>query len=315
MNIDTDTQSSKTNVCVSSNTIKCTKTCNIGFIIKHHVKCIMQLLTNDIPQFNIRLQTTKCLNTAVMLMQFLLGNKGLQIVDACDTRDVIDRHKSGVETNDVILQELRKQIFSKREKTRTLYYILLSDGYFPGKDVNDNDIQKYFPGHVFILEKIYNVSAKQHVFYFYQSYINKYSLTEHIEMNKGLKISYKRAEELLDDLSSVLKSPTWNNENVKKWYDMTFVDSSDFLETQSHQQFYLCFRKAKTTDCLERLQKYLKKKYEIISKIPSSESNVIYGNEQLYDKNIKPLSNKQMLIEIESLLFKINKSQTQVSNI
>jgi hypothetical protein len=113
----------------------------------------------------------------------------------------------------------------------------------------------------------------------------------------------------------VLKSPTWNNDNVKKWYDMTFVDSSDFLETQSHQQFYLCFRKAKTTDCLDRLKKYLNKKYELISKIPSSESNIIYGNEQLYDNNIKPLSNKQMLIEIESLLFKINKTQSQVSNI
>lgn len=312
MNIDIDAQSSEITTCSDSNSNKCTKICNIGFIIKHHVKCIMQLLTNDIPQFNIRLQTTKCLNTAVMLMQFLLGKKGLQIVDACDTRDVIERHKSGIDRNDVIMQELKKQIFSKREKSRTLYYILLSDGYFPGKDVNNNDIQKYFPGHVFILEKIYNVSTKQHIFYFYQSYINKYSLTEHIEMNKGLKISHKRAEELLNDLSSVLKSPTWNNDNVKKWYDMTFVDSSDFLETQSHQQFYLCFRKAKTTDCLEKLKKYLNDKHTLLSKVPSSESDVIYGNEQLYDKNIKPLTNKQMLIEIESLLFKINKTQSQV---
>jgi hypothetical protein len=310
MNIDIDAQPSNNNTCTNGNAIKCTKTCNIGFIIRHHVKCIMQLLTNDLPQFNIRLQTTKCLNTAVMLMQFLLGNKGLKIVDACDTRDVIDRHKSGIENNDIIIQELRKQIFSKREKSRTLYYILLSDGYFSGKDVDNNDTQKYFPGHVFILEKIYNASTKQYIYFFYQSYINKYSLTEHIEMNKGLKISQKRAEELINDLSSVLKSPTWNNENVKKWYDMTFVDSSDFLETQSHQQFYLCFRKAKTTDCLDRLKKYLNKKYEIISKIPSADGNVIYGNEQLYDKNIKPLSNKQMLIEIESLLFKINTTQS-----
>lgn len=312
MNLDTDAQSSDTNACEENTTSKCTKTCNIGFIIRHHVKCIMQLLTNDIPQFNIRLQTTKCLNTAVMLMQFLLGKKGLQIVDACDTRDVIERHKSGVENNDVILHELKKQIFSTREKSRTLYYILLSDGYFPGKDVNNDDIQKYFPGHVFILEKIYNVSTKQHIFYFYQSYINKYTLTEHIEMNKGLKISRKRAEELLDDLSSILKSPTWNNDNVKKWYDITFVDSSDFLETKSHQQFYLCFRKAKTTDCLDKLKKYLNKKHKIISKISSSERDVIYGNEQLYDKSIKPLTNKQILIEIESLLYKIDKTQSQV---
>jgi hypothetical protein len=302
MNIDID------NELCNTKRSQCTKVCNIGFIIKNHVKCIMQLLTNDIPQFNFRLQTTKCLNTAVMLMQFLLGSKGLQIVDACDTRDVIDRHKNGIDNNDVLLEELRKQVLSKREKTRTLYYILLSDGYFPAKDENNNDTQKYFPGHVFILEKIYNTATKQHIYYFYQSYINKYSLTEHIEMNKGLKISQKRAEELLNDLSYVVKSPTWNNDNVKKWYDMTFVDSSDFLETQSKQQFYLCFRKAKTTECLDKLKKYLIKKHSSISKLPSSVSSVIYGNEELYDSSIKPLTNKEMLIEIESLLYKINNS-------
>ncbi len=307
MNIDTDNEPLE--VC-NTNQRQCNKICNIGFIIKHHVKCIMQLLTNDLPQFNLRLQTTKCLNTAVMLMQFLLGNKGLQIVDACDTRDVIERHKNGVESNDILLEELRKQVLSKREKSRTLYYILLSDGYFPSKDEDNTEVKKYFPGHVFILEKIYHKTMKQHIFYFYQSYINKYSLTEHIEMNKGLKISRKRTEELLNDLSYVMKSPTWNNNNIKKWYDMTFVDSSDFLETQSQQQFYLCFRKAKTTECLNRLKKYLLTKHTIISKLPSNESNVIYGNEELYDKNIKPLTNKQILIEIESLLYKIDKSQS-----
>jgi hypothetical protein len=305
MNIDIDNDDNE--IC-NTKTSQCTKSCNIGFIIKNHVKCIMQLLTNDIPQFNFRLQTTKCLNTAVMLMQFLLGNKGLQIVDACDTRDVIDRHKNGIDNNDVLLEELRKQVLSKREKTRTLYYILLSDGYFPTTDENNNETQKYFPGHVFILEKIFNTTTKQHMYYFYQSYINKYSLTEHIEMNKGLKISQKRAEELLNDLSYVVKSPTWNNDNVKKWYDMTFVDSSDFLESQSRQQFYLCFRKAKTTECLKRLKKYLMKKHNLISKVPSSDSKLVYGNEELYDASIKPLTNKEILIEIESLLYKINNS-------
>lgn len=307
MNIDVDNEPIE--LCNTDKT-RCSKVCNIGFIIKNHVKCIMQLLTNDLPQFNLRLQTTKCLNTAVMLMQFLLGSKGLQIVDACDTRDVIDRHKNGIENNDNLLEQLKKQVLSKREKTRTLYYILLSDGYFPSQDQNNNDVQKYFPGHVFILEKIYNSTQKQHIYYFYQSYINKYSLTEHIEMNKGLKISRKRAEELMNDLSYVLKSPTWNNDNIKKWYDMTFVDSSDFLATQSQQQFYLCFRKAKTTECLNRLKKYLLTKHSTISKLPSNQSGLIYGNEDLYDKNIKPLTNKQILIEIESLLYKIDKSQS-----
>jgi len=286
--------------------------CNIGYVIRNHVKCVMQLLTNDIPQFNFRLQTTKCLNTAVMLMQFLLGEKGLHIADACDTRAVISRHTSGMENNQQLLTELKRQLFSKREKSRTIYYILLSDGYFPEKQLDDTiEIQKdrYFPGHVFILEKLYSKSTNKHSFFFYQSYINKYSLSEHIEMNKGLKISSKRAEELINDLSSVINSPTWSHDNVKKWYDMTFADSTDLLNSQSKGKFFLCFRKAKTSTCLERLERYLKAKHKALSKIPRSAIANIYGNPNMYDTKIKPLSNGEMIVEIESLLYKISKSK------
>jgi hypothetical protein len=240
-----------------------------------------------------------------MMIQFLLGKKGLKIVDACDTRAVINRHQNGMDRNEDIIKELKKQIFSKKEKSRTLYYILLTDGYFPYTNTDNAADHKYFPGHVFILEKLYDFTKQQHVFYFYQSYINKYSLTEHIKMNKGLKISHKRTEELINDLSSVLRSPTWNNDNVKKWYDMTFVDSSDFLQTASHQKFYLCFRKAKTNKCLERLETFLKKKHKMLSSMPIENENNVYGEQSLYDISIKPLTNKEMIIEIESLLFKI----------
>ena len=67
----------------------CTKYCDLGYVIKDHVKLLMQLLTNDLPQFNFKLQSTKCLNTAIMLLQFLIGEKSQGIADACDTRAVI----------------------------------------------------------------------------------------------------------------------------------------------------------------------------------------------------------------------------------
>jgi hypothetical protein len=295
---------------ISGHKTQCNTYCNIGYVIQHHVKCVMQLLTNDIPQFNFRLQTTKCLNTAIMLMQFLLGEKGLHIADACDTRAVISRHTTGVETNKQILLELQKQLFSKREKARTLYYVLLSDGYFPDANATDaTDDQKYFPGHVFILEKVYDTLKRKHYFYFYQSYINKYSLSEHIEMNKGLKISGSRAQELINDLTGVLTAPSWSQENVRKWYDMTFADSTDLLDSQSKDKFFLCFRKAKTNTCLGKLRSYLNMKHKSLSKIDEKNMDDVYGNPNLYDNDIAPLSNKGMITEIESLLYKIHKSQ------
>lgn len=279
----------------------CNIYCDIGYIIKDHVKVLMQLLTNDLPQFNLKLQTTKCLNTAIMLLQFLLGDKGMKIANSCDTRAVISRHTSGQDDNDEIIYQLTKQLFSKREKARTLYYILLSDGYFPQADPLSQS--KYFPGHVFILEKIYDHRIKDHIFFFYQSYINQYTLNEHIRMNKGLKVSKTRAQQLIDDLSNVLKSKTWDKDNVRRWYDMTFADSSDLLNSQSQKQFYLCFRKARTTTCLQRLDKYLKSKHKLLlAAVQNGEGQQVYGDVSLYDNNIKPLTNKQMLLATQALL-------------
>lgn len=279
----------------------CTTYCDLGYVIKDHVKVLMQLLTNDLPQFNLKLQTTKCLNTAIMLLQFLLGTNGMKIANACDTRAVIARHTKGEENNDEVIAQLTKQLFSKREKARTLYYILLSDGYFPQADPLGDS--KYFPGHVFILEKIYDHNIKDHIFFFYQSYINQYTLNEHIQMNKGLKVSKIRAQQLINDLSHVLKSKTWDKDNVKRWYDMTFADSSELLNSQSQKQFYLCFRKARTTTCFQRLEKYLKSKHRLLLQaVQNGEADNIYGDASLYDTSIKPLTNKQMLLATQSLL-------------
>lgn len=292
----------------------CDKCCNIGYVIKDHVKPIMQLLTNDLPQYNFKLQTTKCLNTAIMLMQFLVGEKGLQIADACDTRAVIARHTSGQDDNTKIIQELSKQLFSKREKARTLYYILLSDGYFPQSASNTNsNNNKYFPGHVFILEKVYDKQTQRHNYFFYQSYINHYTLNEHIQMNRGLKLSQARVQHLINDLSKVLKAQTWDKNNVKRWYHMTFADSSDLLGAQSQKRFYLCFRKVKTTTCLQRLERYLKGKKTAISKLVQQhgDDGEVYGDASLYDNTtgVKPLTNTQILVEIDKLLYKINENK------
>ena len=87
------------------------KKCDLGYILKDHLDCIFQLLTNEFPEYNFRMQTTKCLNTAVMLLQFFVGAKGMAIVDSCDTRKVIERHQNGIDDNMIILNDLKRQIF------------------------------------------------------------------------------------------------------------------------------------------------------------------------------------------------------------
>jgi hypothetical protein len=244
-------------------------------------------------------------------MFFLIGGKrALKIADTCDTHEVISRHKEGIENNDYILQDLKKQLFSKREKSRMMYYILLTDGYFPNSNTTKDDV--YFPGHVFILEKIWDEQHQQHYFYFYQSYINQYTLKEHIEKNKGLFVSKTRAQHLVNNLEYVLKAKTWDTNSIEKWLDLTFAETLHFENSQSKQKFFLCFRKAKTSKCLSNIEEYLLKKLKEVSKIKASNENDIYGDTSLYLDKSLALTNKQIKDEIQQLLNKVVLSKTQL---
>jgi len=284
---------------------RCTR-CDLGYVIKDHITPIMQILTNQLPEFNFRLQTTKCLNTSIMLMMFLVGKKGIEIGNYCDTREVVKRHKEGQDNNTVIMNALKKQLFSKREKSRTLYYILLTDGYFPfASQTLTPTNHVYFPGHVFILEKIWDSTESRHYFYFYQSFINQYTLKQHIEFNNGLKISWEQALNLIGNLEYILKAKQWGQENVNKWKQMTFTDSSQFTNTNCQGQFFLCFKKAKSTICYNNLLECLQKVMTNLNKLPTQNDNDIYGDQTLYDDDANPLTNKQLKQEVLSLMSKI----------
>jgi hypothetical protein len=242
-----------------------------------------------------------------MIMTLLVGKKGIEIGDYCDTRAVIKRHKEGQNNNNQIMNNLKQQLFSKSEKSRTLYYILLTDGYFP-PDTNSNSAPSrdvYFPGHVFILEKIWDETELKHYFYFYQSYINQYTLKQHIELNNGLKISFEKGKNLIDNLEYVLNNDEWDEENIRKWGRMTFTNSSKFNNTNSQGRFFLCFRKARSNSCYNNLLAYLKKVMKYINKLPLELYDEIYGDPTLYDSDATPLTNRQMKQEVLTLMSKI----------
>lgn len=278
--------------------------CDLGYVIKDYIKPIIQILTNEIPQFNFRLQTTKCLNTAVMLMIFLAGKQGLDIASYCDTREVAKRHQSGQDDNKIIMQSLKKQILSKKEKSRTLYYILLTDGYFPKSASQPSNV--YFPGHVLILEKLWDEQKQEHYFYFYQSYINQYTLQQHIELNRGLRIDYNKTKQIINNLHHILHSKEWQEDNVTKWKEITFTNSSNFMNTLSKGNFFLCFKKVRTNVCYKYLLAYLKKVNTNLNNQPTEDENKIYGDVSLYDTDASPLTNKQMKESVASLMSKIN---------
>lgn len=270
-------------------------------IISPHITALLQVMTNDFPQYNMRLITTKCLNTGIMIAFSLLGQKGLQLVDQCDSNLTTKRHKEGIENNVSVLKQLKKNLTSKREKKSKLYYILLSDGYF-AQDVKNS---KYFPGHVILIEKHFDRKTQKHVFRLHQSYINKYNLTQFNSVaNKT--ISMENINNILFGLNEVITSPYWTSSNVKIWMKLTNVDTSNLINSSSGNKFFLCFRKAELKKCVSALHKYVKSKLlELATKSP----HLVYGDSSLYIDNSIALTNSQIENELMILLQKIEQHE------
>jgi hypothetical protein len=266
-------------------------------ILKDYVKPIMQLLSNDIVDYNMRLIVTKCLNTAVMLVYFLLGEKGIRMANYCDTHATIKRHQDNLDNNTTLITSLTKDLLLKTSK-RYIYYILLTDARFPRTGTED----VFFPGHVLVFEKIPGTGTKEPYYNIYQSYINQYDLKGYYNnTNNATKISYKDLKVLLSNLKYILESEKWDDKCIKYWKDLTFVDTTSMKDSLSKNRFFLCYQRALVSVCIEKVYKYVIDKLRPL-KYMQYETNEIYGDIERYDASQNPLTKFQMKTELSNLL-------------
>ena len=291
---------------------KCTqKRCDIVYVIMRYLTPLMQCLTNDIREYNMQLLTTKCLNTAVMLMFFLLGRKGLEHSRYCDSHSVIDRHNKGIDNNKSVMKKMFKCILNKRISSRYVYYILMNDGYFDAPSKPEG--RAYFPGHVFIIERSF--SGSDTYFNLYQSYINEYDLKGYYIKNRTLRYTFEQMKDLLQKLQYITSIGTWDDKCVQYWMDFTHVDTSNLKGAHQGGKLFICFSYDKLKVCVENIKHYVNEKLgEIRNKVKSKEDmRVIYGNPSYYNNSpVKPLTYGDMKINLESILTDIQKNKNNL---
>ena len=275
------------------------KRCDVVYTLKNYVKPLMQLMTNDVTDYNMRLLTTKCLNTSVMIIILMLGPKAQKMADYCDTYKTIARHEKTDGTRDdniQIVDALTKDMLNtKNVRTRYLYYILITDAWF----IKENQEKSFFPGHVVVIEKFPGSSP---YFYLYQSYINQYSLHGHFEKsNNSVKYTVSEMKKFLCDLKSTFTKTTWDDDTSTFWKRFTFVDTDALkgFKTQG-QKFYLCYQRAPIKECNKNIMKYVATKLKKLNK-GTIQPDAIYGDASKYEMNENPLTNIQMKAHLEKL--------------
>jgi hypothetical protein len=275
----------KDNVCLSD--------CNVTSIILKYLVPIFQYLSVEMKDYNMKLKTTKCLNTAVMLVYILGSKKDIKKnVNYCDTENInkryekIKNNKKKIEKKEQILNDLEKDITNPNIKDRYFYYILMTHTTMYNKD----NKKGWFPGHVFIVEKSKNCK-KQLRYKIFQSYINQYDLNGHYKKNNGtMDIKNHNIKSVVSGIRNILLKKTWNKNAVKFWNKLCYIDTTELIGHETNG-INFCYKKIKIDNCYKNLLKFTKKALKNIQ-IQIDNSNINYYNvdQEDNDKKVKELN-------------------------
>lgn len=273
------------------------KDCNLGYIVKGNMGLLMQIFQKELNMYDMQLVTSKCLNTAVLIMYMLLGSEAIAHTSFCDVHNVQKRYREMGNASNPELFRFKNELLSP-SKTRVLYYIMITDGRVHHKTM---DVYKEFPGHVCVIEKIPQSKKQPPKYFFYQSYITKYKLADHIKMNnRTLEYSFYEICEFVNNLEEFFHDGIWENQTSKFWEKFVHVDESRFNGCTFMGNVYFCYKSIPIQHCSIVLQKMLEEKHADLQKQdPKQETTQVR-----YSKNWGelPQSRDELIKNVSKLL-------------
>jgi hypothetical protein len=313
-----DNKSNKSNKSIKDES-GCLSDCNVITLILKYLVAIFQYLSIEITDYNMKLKTTKCLNTAVMLV-YILSEKIYikQNVDYCDTDNINKRFNTIREQNldtmeekKKILDDLDKDIKIPETNTRFFYYVLMTHTKMKKKKRKSKlDMSKdyeWFPGHVYIIEK--HTDCKDKLKYkIYQSYINEYDLNGHYKYNNNSVNLRSNIKTLVNGMKNILVKKKWNKSAVNFWNKLCYIDTSNLVGCET-EYINICYTKIPIKNCYKNLERFTNNAIKNIQK------NISNGNNDIYNINQDDNHMKIRQYEINELLNEFKNLKLDLENI
>lgn len=286
----------------------CLSDCNVTTLILKYLVPIFQYLSIEMKDYNMKLKTTKCLNTAVMLVYILGSQKDIDTkVEYCDTENINKRYKKiktiekKREKKADILNKLEKDLLTENIRYRYFYYILMTHTKMTKGEKKDG----WFPGHVFIIEKSKDCQKKLR-YKIFQSYINQYDLDGHYKRNNNsMEIKNNNIKSIVTGMKNILLKKKWNSNAVKFWNQLCYVDTSD-IKGYDTDNINLCYKKIKIENCYKNLLKFTEKARKNIK------SNIDKGNINHYKVDQDDNKNKVKELTIYQLYDRFNQLYDEI---
>jgi len=185
----------------------------------------------------------------------------------------------------------------------------------------------YFPGHVFVIEKLpARHGSSPPRFNVYQSYINEYDHKGHLHRNGSLAYSNGRMSALVDGMRHMFSAKAWDKRSNDFWRAFAFADGSPWLGHGVAGRVLFCYARVRTDACVENLRKIVSHKHrELTARWDTVDPDAVYGLDacklqtkptssskptaqscfNLRSNSMRPLSNAEMLSEMQALLRKV----------
>lgn len=274
---------------------------SISHAVSEHIPAVMQLMCVSSGKFvTLGMLTTKCLNTAMMMIFILTGVAGVKDAGTCSTDKVKRKRLAQIQrtvNNDssqpywTPAMALRDDVLNST--VPTLFYVMLTHNPLVKPEDVDSHPTTYsddekksedgvmFPGHVFVIE-----SSGDGKYSLFQSYIGQYDLKDHLKFPQYLDMSKARMTELLDGLISMLHRATWTPATTAFWSELTHsdpVESKKFEGYSIMERVLLCHREFPATECAKVLLDTIGATLAEIGDVDSSRDGEVYGNAEMFD--------------------------------
>jgi hypothetical protein len=244
--------------------------CDLALIAKDHMTELMELFSLDTQfrdMYSMSLVTTKCLNTAIVMMRLLIGEKfyevgesGYSITQMCDVDNLRTRKDNRTSNRHDSFDRFKADITNLDfpDDKRYLYYIMMTHFDVLPCELNGKKFNRHFPGHVFIIEKF--KSCGKVGYYMYQSFIQQYSMRELIEQHHGLYINPQDLASFIGTLDRLLNThKNWDADTAKMWKTLTKTDGEKYIGCNVDDAILFCHNVVEldTKDCTKYLLEYV----------------------------------------------------------
>ena len=261
--------------------------CDLGTLIHDHFNMLMDIFGKDLKDLGVESVYTKCLYTSVTILYILCGNKAIEGSLKCYVNNVKKRMEnlSNIDIQNSIQKDASQAMkrILLNDRRRMVYFLMITNAELPHANNKDKK-EAFFPGHVFVIDKLFYANETVPKYKLYQSYINKYTLQDFSEKKKtrqrpnddekAMDYTYEEMKTFLEKLSNLLNSKTWTNDNVKFWKEFTHVSAEYMKGYLIQPHIFFCFNELPAIRCRSGLLQLLKDKL-MKNEIPDKYTSIV----------------------------------------